>query len=57
MVDGENLYELFIFIGGEMNHEREFLYDHAVNLSVTYGIARGVALQGIDLGYYLFLET
>jgi hypothetical protein len=57
VVDGENLYELLIFIGGEMNHEREFFYDHAAHLSVTYGMARRLALQGIDLDYYFFLET
>lgn len=54
MIDGENLYKFLIFISREMNHEREFLYDHAAHLSVTYGIHGRVALQRIDLDYYLF---
>jgi hypothetical protein len=55
--DGENLYQHLIFINDEMNHKGEFLYDHAAHVSVTYGIVRRMALQRIDLDYYLFLET
>ena len=57
VIDGEDLNELLIFISGEMHHEREFLDDHTVHLSVAHGIGRRVGLQRMDLDYYLLLET
>jgi len=51
--DGEDLYELLIFISSERNHEREFLNNHTPHVSVANRIGRRVTLQIIDLDYYL----